>query len=120
MGEPPVPARGRSARIAALSVPYLQSDGIAMTPDGLGTEYLTSLMPMVAESVDRLDQVPRRLRFLFHYDPRETLALPGAQDVHDQGSRLVLEALARELSAAPRLDRERFRAVAAAIGNRRV
>jgi glutamyl-tRNA synthetase len=103
------------ARIAMLSVPFFGQDGFLMTPSAEGMAYLTSVMAMVTESVDRLDQVPRRLRFLFHYRPEETLALPGADDVRDAGSRAVLDALARELAAAPRLDRDCFRAVAASI-----
>ncbi len=103
------------ARIAALSVPFFDEDGFRMSPSTEGMSYLTSAMAMVTESVDRLDQVPRRLRFLFVYDPEQTLALPGAEDVRETGSRAVIEALARELASAPRLDRERFRAVATAV-----
>jgi glutamyl-tRNA synthetase len=103
------------ARIAALAVACFNRAGMPMTPDDEGMAYLASVMPMVTESVDRLDQVPRRLGFLFQYDPGAALALPGAEDIRDDGSRRVLEVLARELAVAPRLDRDRFRAVAASI-----
>ena len=39
-----------------------------MTPDAAGLEFLASAMPMATASVDRLDQVPARLAFLFDYD----------------------------------------------------
>jgi glutamyl/glutaminyl-tRNA synthetase len=86
-----------------------------MRPDAGGLAYLTSVMPMVTESVDRLDQVPRRLGFLFRYEPAEALMLPGAGDLRGEDGRRAIEALARELESAPRLDRERFRAIAASL-----
>ena len=39
-----------------------------MTPDARGLEFLASAMAMATASVDRLDQVPARLAFLFDYD----------------------------------------------------
>jgi glutamyl/glutaminyl-tRNA synthetase len=104
-----------AVRVAALSVVFFVRDGFAMTPDAEGLAYLTSVMPMVTESVDRLDQVPDRLAFLFEYAPEDALRLPGAEDVRDESSRRVLEALVRTLAAAPRLDKDRFRMVATAI-----
>ena len=64
-------------------------------------------------SVDRLDQVPARLAFLFDYDRRaRRWRRPAcgprcARTARGRSSR----ALAEELAAAPRLDRETFRAV---------
>ena len=59
-------------------------------------------------------QVPARLAFLFDYDAAATLGDAGAsaRRCARPGARAVVEALAEELAAAPRLDRERFRAVA--------
>ena len=65
------------ARIAALSVPFFGQDGFRMSPSAEGMSYLTSAMAMVTESVDRLDQVPRRLRFLFEYRSRADARAPG-------------------------------------------
>ena len=39
-----------------------------MTPDARGLEFLASAMAMASASVDRLNQVPARLAFLFDYD----------------------------------------------------
>jgi nondiscriminating glutamyl-tRNA synthetase len=104
------------ARLAKLTLPYFATAGIALTPDAEGMSFLASLMPIASGSVDRLDQVPARLSAVFTFSAdaaladeaiRAEMALPGA--------RAVTIALADELSAAPRLDRERFRAVANAV-----
>jgi hypothetical protein len=75
--------------------------------------FLSGAMAMITSSVDRLNQVPVRLAFLFDYDA--TRALADAQvreEMNAEGARAVAAALAEELAGAPRLDRERFRAVA--------
>jgi glutamyl-tRNA synthetase/nondiscriminating glutamyl-tRNA synthetase len=101
------------ARIARLSVPFFNEAGIRMAPDDRGLEFLAAAMAMVTSSVDRLSQVPSRLAFLFDYDARRTLADEQVrQEMSSEGARAVAVALAEELAAAPRLDRERFRAVA--------
>jgi nondiscriminating glutamyl-tRNA synthetase len=103
---------GDPARIAGLALPYFRERGFAGAVDDRGRAYLESLMPMVTGSVDRLDQVPARLRFLFTFDPRVAARDPDVLEVLDRpGARDVVLALARELSGAPRLDREGFRAV---------
>ena len=101
------------ARIAAMSVPFFAEAGIAMHPDGRGFEFLATAMSMATASVDRLNQIPGRLALLFDYDARAALAAPGIRDeMSGEGARAVAAALAQELASAPRLDRERFRAVA--------
>jgi nondiscriminating glutamyl-tRNA synthetase len=101
------------ARIAALSVPFFKAAGVAMNPDARGLDFLASAMAMATASVDRLNQVPPRLALLFHYDAAEALASPGVrEEMSTSAARSVAGALAEELAAAPRLDRERFRAVA--------
>jgi nondiscriminating glutamyl-tRNA synthetase len=63
--------------------------------------------------VDRLDEIPLRLRFLFTFDPASAIRVPEVAEVlaYD-GAHSVVECLARELADRPRLtDRERFRAV---------
>ena len=74
---------------------------------------LASVMPIASGSVDRLDQVPARLAFLFDYSPERTLTDAVILDeMTAEGPTRVVEALAQELEASPRLDRERFREVA--------
>jgi glutamyl-tRNA synthetase/nondiscriminating glutamyl-tRNA synthetase len=100
-------------RIAALSVPYFVQAGVKMSPNDRGMEYLASAMPMATASVDRLDQVPGRLALLFDYAPGQALAdTQTREEMEAAEARSVVVALAEELAAAPRLDRERFRAVA--------
>ena len=101
------------ARIAKLSVPFLNAAGVQMTPDDRGMQFLTGAMSMITASVDRLNQVPARLAFLFDYDAARTLADPHVrEEMSGDGARAVAATLAGELAAAPRLDRERFRTVA--------
>jgi len=100
-------------RLAELSVPYFVANGVPMAPYDAGVEFLAAAMPMASGSVDRLDQVPGRLAFLFDYDPERALSdAQTAAEMQSAGTRAVVAALAEELTAAPRLDREKFRDVA--------
>ena len=106
-------------RIAALSIPYFNQAGVKMSPGDRGLAFLTSAMAMAAASVDRVDQVPARLAFLFEYSPEQVLADPALRDeMRAPQARAVVGALAEELAAAPRLDREQFRAVASRVKTR--
>jgi len=68
---------------------------------------------MITSSVDRINQVPARLAFLFDYDAAKTLSEPQVRsEMSADGARAVVAALAEELATAPRLDREKFRAAA--------
>jgi nondiscriminating glutamyl-tRNA synthetase len=100
-------------RIADLTLPFFDAAGVRVTAEGEARDFLASAMAMVTSSVDRLDQVPARLAFLFHFDANETLSAPGVLDEMRQPSaRAVVDALAAELAAAPRLERDMFRAIA--------
>jgi nondiscriminating glutamyl-tRNA synthetase len=100
-------------RIAELSLPYFQAVQLAMAPDRAGLEFLASAMPMASASVDRLNQVPARLAFLFDYDADKVLNDPHLVDEMRSGAaRAVVTALAEVLESSPRLDREGFRAAA--------
>jgi len=100
-------------RLAELSLPYFNDAGLRMTPDARGVEFLASAMVMASASVDRLNQVPARLAFLFDYDAEAVLSAPRVlEEMRVDGTRSVVGALAEALASAPRLDRERFRAVA--------
>jgi len=101
------------ARLAELSVPYFRQAGVAMAPDAGGLRFLASVIAIASASVDRLDQVAARLSFLFEYEPRAALADAAVrEEMRADGARAVAAALAEALAGAPRLDRERFRAVA--------
>jgi glutamyl/glutaminyl-tRNA synthetase len=103
-------------RLAELSVPCFRQSGIPAAPDPQGLAFLASAMPMISASVDRLDQVPVRLEFLFDYSAGRTLEDPGIQaEMAAGGARAVVRALADALAAAPALDREMFRTVAGQV-----
>ena len=103
-------------RIAELAVAYFNDAGVQMAPSSRGLEFLASAMPMATGSVDRLDQVPARLAFLFDYDAAAALRDERVGgEMRDAGAQAVVRALAEELATAPRLDRERFRIVANAV-----
>lgn len=99
-------------RLAALSVQHLRTVGWLGTPTPADVEYLAAVVPAVAAAVDRLDQIPDRLRFLFDFSAERALSTEAARGEARQ-SEAVIRALADELSAtAPMLDREAFRAMA--------
>ena len=100
-------------RLAELSIPYFRVAGAEIAPAPAAIEFLASVMPIASESVDRLDQVPARLAFLFDYSPTGALSEPGVRDeMKSDGALAVVRALALLLSNGPRLNRDRFRAVA--------
>jgi len=100
-------------RLAELAAPYFVQAGIRMTPDERGLEFLASAMAMASASVDRLNQVPARLAFLFDYDAAAALADARTHaEMCADGARAVAAALADELAACARLDRNLFREVA--------
>jgi glutamyl-tRNA synthetase len=103
----------RPERLAELSIPFFGAAGVPMSPRGPGLEYLARVLPIASEAVDRLEQVPERLAFLFRYSVDAVLSDPTLRrELENPGARAVIRELAEALAAAPRLDRERFRAVA--------
>ena len=102
-------------RLARLSMPYLERAGCLagrVKPEGFA--YLASLVPLFNTSVDRLDQVPMRLRQLFQFSAAAALdATAIRSEVSEGPARQVIDALADELRSAPRLlDKQAFRASA--------
>jgi glutamyl/glutaminyl-tRNA synthetase len=84
-----------------------------MAPDKRGIAFLAEAVTMATASVDRLNQIPARLALLFDYDVEAALREPRTRaEMAGAGARAVATALAEELAGQPRLDRERFRAVA--------
>jgi nondiscriminating glutamyl-tRNA synthetase len=101
------------SRLADLSLPYFKAAGIPVEPTAAGLEFLATAMPIAAGSVDRLDQVPGRLSFLFDYSPDQALADPAVNaEMRTESVQAVVRALADVLAPLPRLDRGAFRAAA--------
>jgi nondiscriminating glutamyl-tRNA synthetase len=107
------------ARLAAESLRYFTARGYITRRTDQAMDYLAAVLPMAVGSVDRLDEIPDRLRFLFDFDPAASLAKPDVTDVVEAaGARQVIVALADELRDAGRLDRDTFRAVANRVKQR--
>ena len=107
------------SRLTAEALRYFMLRGWITRRTDEGAEYVTSLLPMAVGSVDRLEEIPDRLRFLFEYDAEKALARPEVAGVlHEDGARDVIAAFAEELNQAPRLDRESFRAAANRVRQR--
>jgi len=105
-------------RLAELSVPYLRQAGWLSEPTPDDLTYLSSIVPAAASSVDRLEQVPARLSFLFDYSAENALADDAVRG-EALVSRAVLDVLADELvTSGPLVDREAFRAAAARVKER--
>jgi glutamyl-tRNA synthetase len=105
-------------RLAELSIPYLQREQWVSALTDADLEFLAKVVPAAASSVDRLEQIPARLSFLFDYSAQRALEDPAIR-AEAQGARAVIDALAAELSAsAPLLDREAFRAAANRVKDR--
>lgn len=100
------------ARVAELAVEFWRRAGTAMNPSADGREYLASVMPIATGSVDRLDQCPARLAFLFEFEPAKALVDTNIDaEMSTAGSLAVVRAFTTAVAAAPRLDRERFKAL---------
>jgi len=105
-------------RLAHLSVPYFQQAGWLAEPTAADLEFLAFAVPAAAASVDRLEQVPDRLRFLFDYSAARALE-NAAVLAEARAAAAVIDALEAELAgAAPMLDRDAFRSVAAKVRDR--
>jgi hypothetical protein len=99
-------------------VPYLQQAGWLTEPTDRDLAFLEFVVPAVAASVDRLDQVPGRLAFLFDYSAERALQRD-AVAAEATGAGPVVAALAEALAqSGPLLDRDAFRSLAARVRER--
>ena len=105
-------------RLADLSVRYLQAAGWLDQPTPADRAFLARVIPAAAASVDKLEDLPARLSFLFDYSADRSLT-GDALRAEAQQSRDVVLALADELSSAPPMvDRDGFRALAGRVRER--
>jgi glutamyl-tRNA synthetase/nondiscriminating glutamyl-tRNA synthetase len=102
------------SHLTAIAIPYLREAGFVAEPSDEGVAYLEGVLPIATASIDRLDQVPDRLRLIFQFDAAVAAAKPEVRAEFDSdGAKGVARAFAEELAAAPRLtDKDRFRAAA--------
>ena len=106
-------------RLVQLSLPHLEREGwVVSEPTHDARGFLESVLPLVTASVDRLDQVPARLRFLFDYSPERALAEPAVR-AEAEAARAVVAALAEVLAGGePVHDRNAFRAAVGLVRER--
>ncbi|HEY3884283.1 MAG TPA: glutamate--tRNA ligase [Vicinamibacterales bacterium] len=103
------------ARVAAETARFFQAAGFLKKTTDAAMGYLESLLPMAVGSVDRLEEIPERLAFLFAYDARGALERPDVlQVLEEPGAREVIAALPSAIEG-PLLDRDSFRAAAARV-----
>jgi len=105
-------------RLAAEAARYFLSTGFIQQRTDAAMEYVASLLPMAVGSVDRLEVIPERVRFVFTFDAVQALARPEVSPVlGEPGARDVILTLAQEIPG-PLLDKDAFRAVAARVRER--
>jgi len=107
-----------ATRVATLAVPILERAGWLAKPSVADREFLGAVIPPVAAMIDRLDQLPARLSFLFDYSADRALGNPAVRE-EAMASKAVIEALALETAGGePMLDRDAFRGMAARVRER--
>lgn len=105
-------------RLVELSLPYLRRAGWLSEPEADDRAFLAGIVPAVAGAVDRLEQVPGRLAFLFEYSAARALAVPEIR-AEAESARPIVDALAAELEQGSQPDdRESFRALASRVRER--
>jgi nondiscriminating glutamyl-tRNA synthetase len=106
------------ARIVNESLRYFTRRGFVHQRTDAATEYVGSLMPMLVGSVDRLEEMPERVAFIFEFDPARALERDDIRHMLDEpGAREVIEALPGAIEG-PMFDKESFRAMAARVKER--
>lgn len=107
------------ARLAAEAARYFAGRGYLRRRTDAAMDYLAAaILPMAIASVDRLEEIPDRVQFLFKFDPAAALARPEVSAVlHEPGAREVIAALPAAIEG-PLVDREAFRAMANRVKER--
>jgi glutamyl/glutaminyl-tRNA synthetase len=106
------------ARIVNESLRYFIRRGFVTHRTDAATEYVGSLMPMLVGSVDRLEEMPDRVGFVFDFDAEKAVAREDVGPMLDEpGAREVIAALPAAIES-PMLDKEAFRAMAARVKER--
>src|SRR4051812_40332801 len=106
------------ARLAAETVRYFIGRGYLRRRTDDAMDYMMSLLPMAVGSVDRLEEIPDRMKFVFEYDPAASLARAEVASVlHEKGAREVIAALPEAIETTL-IDREAFRAMANRVKER--
>jgi glutamyl-tRNA synthetase/nondiscriminating glutamyl-tRNA synthetase len=97
-----------AGRLAREALRYFVQAGYVTLATDASLQYLESLLPLGVASVDRLEDLPARVAFVFDWEPGRAAALAGAE----ASGAAAVRAFADEIAAAGRLDRDAFRAAA--------
>jgi nondiscriminating glutamyl-tRNA synthetase len=98
-----------ASRLAAEAMPFFCARGYVAEPTDAALSYVASLLPMAVGSVDRLEEIPERVGFLFDWRAEEAVRLVRAEPDGARAVAAFADAVAGVLE-----DREAFRAAAAA------
>jgi glutamyl-tRNA synthetase/nondiscriminating glutamyl-tRNA synthetase len=106
------------SRIAVEASRYFIARGYLKRRTDEAIDFLTSLLLMAVGSVDRLEEIPDRLAFLFDYDAAAAVTRDDVASVlHEPGAREVIAALPDAIEG-PLDSREAFRAAANRVKER--
>lgn len=106
-----------AGRLGREATPFLAVEGWVTQPSVEGAAFVADVTVAAAASIDRLDQVPDRVRFLFAYDAVRALEASSVRaEAMEPASRMVVAAWIDEISVGERMvDKDRFRTVAARV-----
>ncbi len=99
------------ARLTREALRYFVRAGYVTLATEASLSYVESLLPMGVGSVDRLEELPGRVAFIFDWQAARARALMGTAP----GDAGVIRAFADDLASQGRLDREAFRAAAGRV-----
>jgi nondiscriminating glutamyl-tRNA synthetase len=103
-----------AGRLGSEALRYFERAGYVTTRTEASVSYVTSLLPLTVGSVDRLEEMPARVAFIFDWQPSRAAELARLEP---DGARAIA-AFADVLRAGPMLDRDAFRAAAAGARER--
>jgi glutamyl-tRNA synthetase/nondiscriminating glutamyl-tRNA synthetase len=105
-------------RLVAEAARYFVARGFLRRRTDAAMEYLVAVLSMAVGSVDRLEEIPDRLKFLFEFEPAAAIARPDVVEIlSEAGARAVIAALPDAIDR-PLVDRETFRAMANRVKER--
>ncbi|MEO8483678.1 MAG: glutamate--tRNA ligase [Acidobacteriota bacterium] len=101
------------SRVAALARPYFERAGYVTAPTRAAQAFIEQVLPLAVGSVDRLEEIPERIAFLFEWDASQAAGLTRAEA---DGAKAV--AAFADVVDGPLLDRDAFRSAAAKVRER--
>ncbi len=99
------------ARLVALAMPWCVSGGLVTADTAAARDVVGAVLPMAIGAVDRLDEIPSRVAFVFRWDAAEAARRVAAEP---DGPRVVA-AFAEVIAGRGPLTRETFRAAATRV-----